>query len=75
MLINRYKYAAVVPKGRHYLLTNINATIARLKSAGMLKRLDEKWLGSVKRDAAELHRYGRGVERMKYPIQSMRTSG
>jgi len=54
VLINRYQYAAVVQKGKKELLAKINATIDGLKSAGELKRLDERWLGDVRKDALDL---------------------
>jgi len=50
VLINRYKYAAVVKKGKTELLAKINATIDRLNSTGALSRLDGKWLGNVRKD-------------------------
>jgi len=49
ILINKYRYAAVVKKGKKELLAKINATIDRLKSTGVLNRLDETWLGNVRR--------------------------
>lgn len=52
--VNRYKYAAVVRKGRTDLLAGINATIGRLESVGELKKLDKKWLGAARRDAINL---------------------
>jgi ABC-type amino acid transport substrate-binding protein/beta-lactamase regulating signal transducer with metallopeptidase domain len=55
VLVNRYKYAAVVPKGKTNLLTKINATINRLKSTGELKRLDETWFGSRTKGKINLH--------------------
>jgi ABC-type amino acid transport substrate-binding protein len=48
-LINKYKYAAVVRKGRRDLLTCINQTLDRLDSTGALKRFDETWLGEVRK--------------------------
>ncbi len=54
VLIHRYKYVAVVQKGKKELVAKINATIDGLKSAGELKRLDERWLGDVRKDALEL---------------------
>ncbi len=50
MLINRYRYAAAVKKGKAELLAKINATIDRLKSTGVMNKLDEKWLGNVRID-------------------------
>ena len=50
ILINQYKYAAVVKKGKTELLTKINAIIDRLKSTGALNALDETWMGSVRKD-------------------------
>ena len=50
-LINEYKYAAVVRRGKTELLATINATIDRLDSTGRLKKLDETWLGNVRRTA------------------------
>jgi ABC-type amino acid transport substrate-binding protein/Zn-dependent protease with chaperone function len=54
-LINRYKYAVVVRKGKTELLAKINATIDRLQSAGELQRLDTTWLGDVRKAALDLH--------------------
>jgi ABC-type amino acid transport substrate-binding protein/Zn-dependent protease with chaperone function len=65
ILINKYKYAVAVRKGKTELLAKINATIDRLKSAGELKRLDETWLGNVRRDAMDLHQKDLEVERLK----------
>jgi ABC-type amino acid transport substrate-binding protein/Zn-dependent protease with chaperone function len=65
ILINKYQYAAVVRKGKTELLAKINATIDRLKSAGELKRLDETWLGNVRKDAIDLHQKDLEVESLK----------
>jgi len=54
VLINKYKYAVVVRKNETELLAKINATIERLKAAGEMQKLDEKWFGSVRKDAQEL---------------------
>jgi ABC-type amino acid transport substrate-binding protein len=50
ILLNKYKYAVVVRKGRLDLLAKINQTIDRLDAAGALSKLDEAWLGDVRRD-------------------------
>jgi polar amino acid transport system substrate-binding protein len=65
ILINKYKYAVVVRKGKTKLLATINATIDQLKSAGKLKRLDETWFGNVRNDAMDLRQKDLEVERLK----------
>jgi ABC-type amino acid transport substrate-binding protein len=50
-LINKYQYAVVVRKTEPELLSKINATIERLRSAGELKKLDQTWFGNVREDA------------------------
>jgi ABC-type amino acid transport substrate-binding protein len=73
ILINKYKYAAVVRKGKTELLAKINATIDRLKTAGELKRLDETWLGNVREAAINLHQKDLELERLQYQ-KSIRAS-
>jgi ABC-type amino acid transport substrate-binding protein len=51
VLINKYKYAVVVRKTETDLLSKINATIARLQSAGELKKYEETWFQNVRKDA------------------------
>ena len=62
-LVNKYKYAAVVRKGKTELLKKINATIERLNSAGELKKLDDVWFGNVRKDGIDLHQKALEVER------------
>lgn len=71
LLINKYKYAVVVRKNESELLAKINATIDRLKSAGELKKLDEKWFGNVRQDAGDQRQKDLEVERLKKAPKSI----
>jgi len=51
-LVNKYQYAVVVRKTEPELLKKINETIDRMKAAGDLKKLDETWMGNVRKQAA-----------------------
>ncbi len=74
LLINKYKYAAVVRKNETELLAKINATIDRLKAAGELKKYDETWLGSVIKDAGKQREADLEEERLKKAPKSISVS-
>lgn len=69
--INKYKYAAVVRKSEPELLTKINATIARLNSAGELKKYEETWFGNVRKDALGQRENDLEQERLKNAPKSI----
>jgi polar amino acid transport system substrate-binding protein len=73
-LIHKYQYAAVVRKNESELLTKINATIGRLKSAGDLRKLDETWFENVRKDASDLHQKDQETERLKKAPKSISVS-
>jgi ABC-type amino acid transport substrate-binding protein len=54
-MINKYQYAVVIRKSEPDLLATINETINRLKTSGDLKKLDEKWMGNARAEAAKRH--------------------
>jgi polar amino acid transport system substrate-binding protein len=51
LVINRYKYAAVVRKGEAELLGVINATIDRMMASGEIKKSADKFFGNVRNEA------------------------
>jgi len=74
LLINKYKYAAVVRKNETELLAKINATIDRLKAAGELKKYEETWLGNVIKDAGKQRETDLEEERLKKAPKSISVS-
>jgi len=74
VLINKYQYAVAVRKSETELLAKINATIDRLKSAGELKKYDETWFGSVRKDAIGQRENDLEVERLKKASKSISVS-
>jgi ABC-type amino acid transport substrate-binding protein len=71
VLINKYKYAAVVRKNETDLLAKINATIARLQSAGELKKFEETWFQNVRKEALGQREKDLEEERLKKAPKSI----
>jgi polar amino acid transport system substrate-binding protein len=53
-LVNTYQYAVAVRKTEPELLAKVNEAIDRLKASGELKKLDETWMGNVRKEAKDL---------------------
>lgn len=51
--VNKYSYAVAVRKSETALLARINATIARMKSAGRLAELEAQWMGDAREQAGK----------------------
>ena len=74
VMINKYKYAAVVRKNETELLAKINATIERLKAAGELKKFEETWFGNVRKDSRGQYENDLEQERLKKAPKSISVS-
>jgi ABC-type amino acid transport substrate-binding protein len=73
-LVNKYRYAVAVRAGEKVLLDKINATIDRLKSAGELKKLEEKWFENVREGAKGQRESDIAIERSKKAPKSISVS-
>lgn len=71
VLINKYKYAALVRKNETDLLAKINATIERLQSGGEFKKFEETWFGNVRKDAQGQREKDLEEERLKKAPKSI----